>query len=102
MKIFSNIFLLYIIINTLIPCYVYADCCDDSAVTGIIVFSESHQEDECDGCSPMFQCNDCITSFITSSTNPLIYFAQTNSITVQKITQRLNAELNSVWQPPKS
>lgn len=102
MKKFSYIFLVYIIINTLIPCYVYADCCDDSAVSGISFFSDSHTEDECDGCSPMFQCVDCIASFITSSNTPLIQLEQVNTIIIHKISHQISTELNSVWQPPKA
>lgn len=102
MKKFSHIFIIYLLASTTIPCYLYSDCCEETLTGFNITYEIPHQDDECGNCSPMFQCNDCITSFITSSTNTLIYFEQTHSITVQKISQRFNAELNSVWQPPKA
>lgn len=98
---FSYIFVIYLLFSTTIPCYVYSNCCEETINSYNIAFESSHPEGECGNCSPMFQCNDCIASFITSSFKVELKLKSISAVSHQPFIKNIPIEPNGIWQPPK-
>ena len=103
MKVTVYIFVLLFILNSAVPSVLYSQCCsgEESTLTFTLT-GDSAEEDDCKSdCSPVMQCGDCLTWFITSEVfMPLrnsdlkTFYTSFTSGTVIRILQE-------IFQPPK-
>lgn len=99
MKKITYIFLFYILLNAAVPCFIYAQCCDESDEVQIILVSTGTEE--CDGCSPLFNCNDCIKHFLTNKTSITPVHHSHDKYYPIIIEQNICFYTPGIWQPPK-
>lgn len=101
MKRIICIFLYYLIINTAVPCFLYSYCCNDEQPSGIVLMTEEYSDD-CDSCSPFFNCSHCISSKYLNEKN-ITASAQSESGRCIIISSQNNPSCKTagIFQPPR-
>lgn len=99
MKKITYIFLIYILINAAVPCFIYAQCCDESDEVQIVLVSAGSEE--CNDCSPLFNCNDCIKHFLTNKLNLAPVQHSPEKYYPIIFVQNICFYTPGIWQPPK-
>ena len=102
MRTVAYIFILVLILDLSVPCALYSHCCLEEVNILNLVFDEnSSDEDNCKGCSPLTQCGDCISWFITQET---FVSSQNTDLKIRFTTFKNETEIRfpqKIFQPPK-
>ena len=102
MKKSAYIFAMYFILNSTVPCLLYSHCCIDEVNFPNLSLKNFSDEDNCKGCSPLIQCGDCISWFITSEA---FVNSQNSDLKICFTTFTNGTEIHfpqKIFQPPKA
>ena len=105
MKIVGFLLAFYLILLSAIPCCAYDNCAEDKAdLSAGTEQTANHQEkeDDCNNCSPFFNCAACATA--TISFEPVlfeIFPINTTSVYTGYLQSAISTVEYDFWQPPK-
>lgn len=104
MKIVGFLLAIYLIFLSAIPCCAYDNCANDKAdLSAGTEQTANHQEKEdCNNCSPFFNCAGCATA--TISFEPVlfeIFPINTTSVYTGYLLTAFSTVEYDFWQPPK-
>lgn len=95
------IFLFYLVLNASVPCFLYSPCCDEKPDVSVIALTDECS-DECDSCSPFFNCSDCVSKFLTEKNVSPAVFIESGEYNLHMTQENTSLKTSGIFQPPKT